>query len=152
MERRFVDDFIICKMDLEAASSFLNEVLGKEKEQVQYYSNHKTFMGQVLLEKKEERYSVLTKCKENLDFVIDVLKDYINQVSTRPNATLSYKPRKFTFHSDLGKYQTEVIKAKKRIETLRWTASMTGDEEKKALYQECVERLNYVYSHISKKS
>ena len=109
-------------------------------------------MGQVLLEKKEERYSVLTKCKENLDFVINVLKEYINQESTQANATLSYKPRKFIFHSDLGKYQTEVIKVKKRIETLRWTASMTGDEEKKALYQECVEKLNYVYSHIAKKS
>ena len=146
------DDNAKSLLDLEAASAFLNEVLGKEKEQVQFYSNSKTFMGQALLEKKEERYSVLTKCKENLDFVIDVLKEYVNQVSPRPNATHSYKPRKFTFHSDLGKYQTEVIRAKKRIETLRWTASMTGEEEKKALYQECIERLNYVYSHISKKS
>ncbi|MBO4641673.1 MAG: hypothetical protein J5661_02295 [Bacteroidaceae bacterium] len=152
MERRLVDEYIVCKMDLEAASSFLNEVLEKSKERMQNEANYKSFLGKAILEKEEERNSVLTTCKENLDFVIDVLKEYINQESTQPNSTLSYKPRKFILHSDLGKYQTEVIKVKKKIDTLRWTASMTGNEEKKALYQECIERLNYVYSHIAKKS
>lgn len=66
-------------------------------------------------------------------------------------AYISYKPRVLTYYSDIGKYQTEVIKAKRKFETLHWAASITRDAEKKALYQDCINKLNFVYTHISKK-
>ena len=146
-----IDEYIKSKLDLEAASAFLNEVLENKKKSLQNKANSNSFIGNAIFEIEEKRFSLLAKCKEHLDFVINVLKDYVNQENTQSNATPSYKPRKFTFHSDLGKYQTEVNKAKKKIETLRWVSSMTGDAEKTALYQECIDKLNYVYSHISKK-
>lgn len=104
----------------------------------------------MMYEKEEERFSVLTACKENLDFVINVLKEYIRQENTQSNS-ISYKPRVLTYYSDIGKYQTEVIKAKRKFETLQWAASITRDVEKKALYQDCINKLNFIYTHISKK-
>lgn len=81
-----------------------------------------------------------------------VLKDYIEQENIQSKASISYKPRKFTFHSDLGKYQTEVLKAKRVIEHSLRMASVKKDEERINLYQECINKLNYVYSHIAKRT
>lgn len=149
MEDKIID-FIKCKMDLETASTFLDEILEDEKRNLRVRANN-TFIGKALYEVDEKRISVLTECKDNIDFVLDVLKDYINKENTQSFSPLFYKPKKFSSHSDLGKYQTEVIKAKKKIETLLWVSSLTKDEEKMKLYQECINKLNYVYSHISKK-
>lgn len=152
MERTLIDDYIECKMDLEAVSTLLNEVYDKEKESLQRRANYTSNVGKMLYEKEEERFYVLTTCKENLDFVIDVLKEYINQNTQDSNTTtLSYKPRVLTYHSDIGKYQTEVLKVKRIFETLVWKSSFpfARNEEKMRLYKDCVEKLKYVYSHIS---
>lgn len=150
MERNVIDDYIKCEIDLEAVSTLLNKVYDKEKDSLQSHANYKSHIGKMMYEKEEERFSVLTACKEKLDFVINVLKEYIRQGNTQSNS-ISYKPRVLTYYSDIGKYQTEVIKAKRKSETLHWAASITRDAEKKALYQDCINKLNFVYTHISKK-
>lgn len=145
------DDIIKRKLDLETVSLFLNEVLEKEKEKVQGYANYTSNVGKAMYDKEVEYFSILSTCKDNIDFVKRVLDDYIEKEHIQSSATHNYKPRKFTSFSDLGKYQTEVEKAKRVIRPLLWTPSFLKDADKEYLYQECINKLNYVYSHISKK-
>lgn len=141
-----MEDFIKRKMDLEAASTLLTKALTNLNESIQNYTNREGDFGKMM----NEKHSVLTICKENIDFVIAVLTDYINQHPESLSKRIDYTPRKLTFISDIGKYQTEAIKAKRIMEHLQWRASMSQDEEKKILYQECITKLNYVYAHIAK--
>lgn len=137
------------KTDLEAASTLLTKVLNSVNESVKRYENSNNVPGQAMCELYSKRYSVYSKCKDNLDFVIAVLNNYLD---THPEESSSrYTPRKITLISDIGKYQKETIIAKRYIENpLLWSARMSRDEEKIKLYQDCIERLNYVYSHIAK--
>lgn len=137
------------KMDLEAASNLLNEVLEREKAELQNHANYNTPVGEMLFEKKKERFSVYVKCKDDIDYVIDFLKDYIKQENIESPSVLFYKPRKASCH-EIGKYQTEVLRAKSNIETLYRVSRMTRKGEYATMFQECITKLNYVYSHISK--
>ena len=145
-----MEDFIKRKMDLEAASALLTKTLAILNENVQNYENRKDDLGKGMYEKYTGNVSILTKCKENIDFVIAVLTDYINQHPESLSKRIDYTPRKLTFISDIGKYQTEALKAKRLFEPLTRIASYAGDKEKEKLYQECVDRLNYVYANIAK--
>ena len=145
-----MEDFIKRKMDLEAASALLTKTLAILNENVQNYENRKDDLGKGMYEKYTGNVSILTKCKENIDFVIAVLTDYINQHPESLSKRIDYTPRKLTFISDIGKYQTEALKAKRLFEPLTRIASYAGDKEKEKLYQECVDRLKYVYAYISK--
>jgi len=141
-----MEDFIKRKMDLEAASTLLTKALTNLNESIQNYTNRKGDFGKIM----NEKHSMLTICKENIDFVITILTDYINQHPESSSNRINYTPRKMTFISDLGKYRTEIHKAKQAIELLIWQASMSQDDEKKMLYQECITKLNYVYANIAK--
>lgn len=145
-----MEDFIKRKMDLEAASALLTKTLAILNENAQSYENKKDDLGKGMYEKYTGNFSILTKCKEKIDFVIAVLTDYINQHPESLSKRIDYTPRKLTFISDIGKYQTEATKAKRLFEPLTRIASYAGDKEKEKLYQECVDRLNYVYAYISK--
>ena len=138
------------KMDLEAASALLTKTLAILNENAQSYENRKDDLGKGMYEKYTGNISILTTCKENVDFVIAVLTDYINQHPESSSNRINYTPRKMTFISDLGKYRTEIHKAKQAIELLIWQASISQDDEKKMLYQECITKLNYVYANIAK--
>lgn len=138
------------KMDLEAASTLLTKVLDSVKESVQRYEKSNDVFGKTMYEKESKRYSVYRECKDYLDYVIDVLKNYLD---THPEeASSGHTPRKITSIYDIGKYQTEALKAKRNINTLLWMAKVRGDENKIKLYQECIEKLNYVYSNIAKNT
>ena len=141
-----MEDFIKRKMDLEAASTLLTKALTNLNESIQNYTNREGDFCKMM----NEKHSVLTICKENIDFVITILTDYINQHPGSSSNRINYTPRKMTFISDLGKYRTEIHKAKQAIELLIWQASMSQDDEKKMLYQECITKLNYVYANIAK--
>ena len=145
-----MEDFIKRKMDLEAASALLTKTLAILNENVQNYENRKDDLGKGMYEKYTGNVSILTKCKENIDFVIAVLTDYINQHPESLSKRIDYTPRKLTFISDIGKYQTEALKAKRLFEPLTRIASYAGDKEKEKLYQECITKLNYVYANIAK--
>jgi len=145
-----MEDFIKRKMDLEAASALLTKTLAILNENAQSYENRKDDLGKGMYEKYTGNISILTTCKENVDFVIVVITDYINQHPESTSRRIDYTPRRITSIYDIGKYQTEAIKAKRIMEHLQWRASMSQDEEKKTLYQECITKLNYVYAHIAK--
>lgn len=145
------DDIIKSKLDLEIVLTFLSEVLEKEKVNEQKASNYKSPVGKSLWEDNVKRCSVLTQCKENLEYGLKVLEDYINAKQIQSNAIYSYKPRKLSLHSEIGKYRTEVLRAKKTFEFMLWTTNISREEEKKALCQECIDKMNYVYSNITKR-
>ena len=131
-------------MDLEAATALLIRTLAILNENAQSYENRKDALGKGMYEKYTGNFSILTTCKENIDFVIAVLTDYINQHPESTSRRIDYTPRRITSIYDIGKYQTEALKAKRIMEHLKWQASMSHDEEKKMLYQECITKLNYV--------
>jgi len=145
-----MEDFIKRKMDLEAASALLTKTLAILNENVQNYENRKDDLGKGMYEKYTGNVSILTTCKENVDFVIAVLTDYINQHPESTSRRIDYTPRRITSIYDIGKYQTEALKAIRLFEPLTRIASYAGDKEKEKLYQECIDRLNYVYAYISK--
>ena len=126
-----MEDFIKRKMDLEAASTLLTKALTNLNESIQNYTNREGDFCKMM----NEKHSVLTICKENIDFVIAVLTDYINQHPVSSSKRID---------------QTEALKAKRLFEPLTRIASYAGDKEKEKLYQECVDRLNYVYANIAK--
>ena len=70
-----MEDFIKHKMDLEAASTLLTKALTNLNESIQNYTNRKGDFGKIM----NEKHSMLTICKENIDFVITILTDYINR-------------------------------------------------------------------------
>lgn len=137
------------KLDLEAAYKLLNDVTDELKERLDKYSCGNSIQ-QMMAEPLRERYSGLIKCKENLEFVIDIFNQYIQNNQQDTSASYSYKPRILKSHYDLGKYQTEVLKAKKNIMPLITLLSFSDDKMAKA-FLDCKDRLNYVYSHISRK-
>ena len=145
-----MEDFIKRKMDLEAASALLTKTLAILNENVQNYENRKDDLGKGMYEKYTGNISILTTCKENVDFVIAVLTDYINQHPESFSKRIDYTSRRITSIYDIGKYQTDALKAKRLFEPLTRIASYAGDKEKEKLYQECVDRLKYVYAYISK--
>lgn len=138
-------------MDLEAASTLLTKVLDSVNETVQRYEKNNDVFSKKMYEKSFKRYSVYRECKDNLDFVIAVLKNYLD---THPEESSSgYTPRRITSIDDIGKYQTEALNAKREIKsTLLFMARVSGDDEKSKIYQECIDRLNFVYSHIAKNT
>lgn len=137
-------------MDLEAASTLLTKVLTKLNESAHNFENRNDDLGKNMYAKYSESHSALTTCKENIDFVIAVLTDYINQHSESTSKRVFYSPRRITSIYDIGKYQFEALKAKKTFEILIQIASFTRDEEQIKLYKECITKLNYVYAHIAK--
>ena len=141
-----MEDFIKRKMDLEAASTLLTKALTNLNESIQNYTNREGDFGKMM----NEKHSMLTICKENIDFVIAVLTDYINQHPVSSSKRIDYIPRRITSIYDIGKYQTEALKAKRLFEPLTRIASYAGDKEKEKLYQECITKLNYVYANIAK--
>lgn len=154
MAYNLIDKYIKCKMDLEAVSTLLNKIYEREKDSLQSHANYKSPIGKSMYEKEEKQFSALTKCKENLDFVINVLKEYINQNKQEYNSMLSYQPRKFTCSSELCEYKRELVNAKRIFkDSLSWMPSLsfTRDEKKVALYQDCINRLDYIHEYISEK-
>lgn len=145
-----MEDFIKRKMDLEAASALLSKAIENLTESIQRCENKNDNLSKRMYEGYATQYAILTTCKGNIEFVIKVLADYISQQTGSSSLPISYSPRKLTFLSDIGKYQTETLKAKRAIEHLSWIASMSNDEELHSLCIECVEKLNYVYAHIAK--
>ena len=145
-----MENFIKRKMDLEAASALLTKALENIAESMQGCENKQNELGRRMYDTYSKRYSILNTCKENLDFVIKVLVDYISQHKESSSLRISYTPRKLTFLAAIGKYQTETHKAKEAIKHLLWIASISNDEELQGLCQECIKKLNYVYVHIAK--
>lgn len=95
------------KTDLEAASTLLTKVLDSVNESVQRYEKSNNIPGQAMYEMRFKRYSVYRECKDNLDFVIEVLKNYLDN---HPEESSSrYTPRKITSIYDIGKYQKETL-------------------------------------------
>ena len=61
-------------------------------------------------------------------FAVNDLSLYLD---THPEESSSgHTPRKITSIYDIGKYQTEALKAKRNIDTLLWMAKVRGDENK----------------------
>lgn len=137
------------KIDLETASTLLTKVLDAVNESVQRYQRNNDVFSKTMYEKAFKRYSVYRECKDNLDFVIEVLKDYLD--NHPEESSFGYTPRKITSISDIGKYQQETLNAKRYLQSkLLFMASVRGNEDEIKLYQECIKKLDYVYSHIAK--
>ena len=140
------------KMDIEAILACLDIAIEKQAKNVERYSVPNSIFGQPFLEKNKELLSVATQCKANLSFIFDVLDNQLldDEIIQSNNANPFYSPRKIVSLSEIGKYQIEVIKIKKDFDTLVWCSRMKGATDRETFFNECVSKLNYVYSNIAK--
>lgn len=139
------------KLDIEAMLICLDKAIEKKSKEVECYSASKGMLGQLFLNKEKELLSIAMQCKDNMSFIYDVLNNQLfeSEIITNNNANPFYSPRKISL-SEIGKYRTETIRIKKDFESLVWLSKIKGSTERKTLFEECVSKLNYVYSNIAK--
>lgn len=140
------------KLDIEAMLNCLDKAIEKKTKDVELYSASNGMFGQMFLDKEKELLSIAMQCKDNMSFIYDVLNNQLLESEIIPsnNANPFYSPRKIVSLSEIGKYQTEVIKIKKNFDTLVWCSRMIGATDRETFFNECVSKLNYVYSNIAK--
>ncbi|WP_036911954.1 hypothetical protein [Prevotella sp. FD3004] len=140
------------KLDIEAMLNCLDKAIEKKAKEVEHYSASNGLTRQMFLDKYKELLSIATQCKENMSFIYDVLDNQLLDSEIIPSnyANPFYSPRKIVFLSEIGKYRTETIRIKKDFESLVWLSKIKGSTERKTLFEECVSKLNYVYSNIAK--
>lgn len=141
-------NFIKHRMDSEVASELLTQELNALSKRMQVYETRKDPLGAGLYKRYSKRHFVYKTCKENIDFVINVMNDYISQNPDLSKPIL-YKPS-ITSIYDIGKYQTIALMIKHEFELLLRFLELHWKQEEADLYEECIKRLNYVYSHIAK--
>ncbi len=140
------------KKDIEAMLNCLDKAIEKKSKDVVFYEASSEMLRQMFLDKHKKLLSIATQCKENMSFIYDVLDNQLleSEIIQSNNSNPFYSPRKIVFLSEIGKYRTETIRIKKDFESLVWLSKIKGSSERKTLFEECVSKLNYVYSNIAK--
>ncbi len=142
-----IEDIKKGQLDLVQIISTLDTAIERLNGKVEYYQDTKVTSGMVPL--YTEKMEIAVACKENLEYVLDVIDNKVDKQQLQAANISNYKPRKIVYLSEIGSYRTEVIKLKKSFDTLFWAARRTSDKEKKEIFEECIQKLNDVYSNIA---
>lgn len=140
------------KLDIEAMLNCLDKAIEKYTKDIERYEASSEKMRQMFLDKPKELLSIATQCKDNMSFIYDVLDNKLLESEIVPpiSVTPFYSPRKIVYLSEIGKYRTETIRIKKDFDTLVRCSRMIGSTDRATYFNECVSKLNYVYSNIAK--
>lgn len=131
-------------LDLKAIIDALDHVEEIEKNHLEQVSNKKSFS----IEKYELNISLAKECKEALSFVVENLPDLDSRFNEM--STMWYSPRKIRFVQDIGKYRTEITKAKRAVEVYVWVSRNDPHYENRELPSLCMEKLKAAYNAIIK--
>ena len=137
-------------VDFEHIINNLDALVEHNQSLCDEYSSRKGMLAEHMLPMYQEKLQQTKQCRDNLQFVADFTKSYLEAQGETVAKPSFYKPRVLLAMSDIGKYRTEVEKMKKSYETILFTFKMSHDEEGMAKAQECIEKLKYVYSTITK--
>ena len=131
-------------LDLKAIIDALDHVEEIEKNHLEQVSNKKSFS----IEKYELNISLAKECKEALSFVVENLPDLDSRFNEM--STMWHSPRKIRFVQDIGKYRTEITKAKRAVEVYVWVSRNDPHYENRELPSLCMEKLKAAYNAIIK--
>lgn len=131
-------------LDLEAIIDALDHVEEVEKYNMGMVGNKQSF----IVEKYKLNISLAKECKESLSFVVENLPDLDSRFNEMN--TMWHSPRKLKFVQDIGKYRTEITKAKRAIEVYVWASRNDSHYENRELPSLCMEKLKAAYNAIIK--
>lgn len=131
-------------MDLKAIIDALDHVVEVENYHIGLVINKNS----MALEKYRLNISLATECKEYLSFVVENLPNLDSRFNEMK--VLGHSPRKLQFVQDVGKYRTEITKAKKAVDTYVWVARNDPNYENRELPSECLNKLTAAYKSLIK--
>lgn len=131
-------------LDIKAIIEALDHVEEIEKYHMDLVINKKS----VIIEKYKLNISLAKECKESLNFVVENLPNLDSRFNDM--STMWYSPRKLKFVQDIGKYRTEITKAKRAVEVYVWASRNDPNYENRELPSLCMEKLKTAYNAIIK--
>ncbi len=131
-------------LDLKAIIDALDHVEEIEKNHMELVANKNS----IIFEKYKLNTSLAKECKESLSFVVEKLPDLDSRYNEM--STMWHSPRKIRFVQDIGKYKTEITKAKRAVEVYVWASRNDPHYENRELPSWCMEKLKAAYNAIIK--
>jgi len=131
-------------LDLKAIIEALDHVEEIEKYHMDLVINKNSF----ILEKYKLNISLANECKEYLSFVVEKLPYLDSRFNDM--SSMWYAPRKLKFVQDIGKYRTEITKAKRVVDVYVWASRNDPNCENRELPSLCIEKLKAAYNAIIK--
>lgn len=125
---------------------YLDKVINESIKQLDLYKHSNPMFSALFIDPHKERLNIAKQCKENLALVLEVLKTEVEAISIdEPYLTIDGQ-RKL----DRNKFMTEVLSIRDSFKTLLPIEKICPNNKRVVLFEDCVKRLNYVYSNIYK--
>lgn len=125
---------------------YLDKVINESIKQLDLYKHSNPMFSALFTDPHKERLNIAKQCKENLALVQEVLKTEVEAISIdEPYLTIDGQ-RKL----DRNKFMTELLSIRDSFKTLLLIEKKCPNNKRVVLFEDCVKRLNYVYSNIYK--
>jgi len=125
---------------------YLDKVINESIKQLDLYKHSNPMFSALFIDPHKERLNIAKQCKENLALVLEVLNTEVEAISIdEPYLTID-RQRKL----DRNKFMTEVLSIRNSFKTLLLIEKICPNNKRVVLFEDCVKRLNYVYSNIYK--
>ncbi len=126
---------------------YLDEVINESIKQLDLYKNSNPRFSAYFIDPHKERLTIAEQCKENLALVLEVLNTEVEAINI--------DEQKLSFFDEQrkiapGKFMTEVLSIRESFKTLLPIEKIRHSNKRVALFEDCVKRLNSVYSNIYK--
>ena len=126
---------------------YLDKVINESIKQLDLYKHSNPMFSALFIDPHKERLNIAKQCKENLTLVLEVLNTEVEAINIdEPTLLFLNEQRKFV----PGKFMTEVLSIRDSFKTLLPTERLLQNNKRVVLFEDCVKRLNSVYSKIHK--
>ena len=126
---------------------YLDKVVVDSTNQLDLHKNSNPMFSALFIDPHKLRLTIAEQCKENLTLVLEVLNTEVEAINIdEPTLLFLNEQRKFV----PGKFMTEVLSIRDSFKTLLPTERLLQNNKRVVLFEDCVKRLNSVYSKIHK--
>lgn len=126
---------------------YLDKVVVDSTNQLDLHKNSNPMFSALFIDPHKLRLTIAEQCKENLTLVLEVLNTEVEAINIdEPTLLFLNEQRKFV----PGKFMTEVLSIRDSFKTLLPTERLLQNNKRVVLFEDCVKRLNSVYSNIHK--
>ncbi len=135
------------KLDIETILPYLDVTINNLKLKINCYQDKRDSLG--MLPFFAEKIEKALTCKEFLEFVQNVIVNHIDKQQLQAANIYDYKPKKISSFLEIGKYKREVKILRDAFDTLMWGAKISHKKEDFDIYNECIQKLNFVYNNMA---
>ena len=132
--------------NIDTIIKYLDKVIMESSKQLELYKNSNPYFRAHFIDPYKERLSISEQCKDNLIFVSNILNTDVETI-------IINDPIQFNCSGQgelpPGKFRTEALNIKRSFIPLL-SIEKFKINNRVDLFKDCIEKLNYVYSHISK--